>query len=141
MARPYGDDLRRILLNAYDRGEGTLSELAARYQVSAGWAWKISAQRKASGRAERVREGSGRKLRVGPEVQRQISLWFAANPDLTLTQLRLRLEGQHGIRLSTASVWNLLNRLGVRLKRSHSKPQHEIPSSVPRGAVDPPASL
>jgi transposase len=54
MAKPYGDDLRRKFLLAYDRGEDTLEELAGRFLVSVGWAKKISAQRNRSGQAERV---------------------------------------------------------------------------------------
>jgi transposase len=64
MAKSYGDDLRRKLLQAHDRGEGTLEQLAERFSVSAPWAWKISAQRKRSGQMERVeqRRGTVRKV-------------------------------------------------------------------------------
>src|SRR5271165_3301252 len=54
MAKSYADDLRRKLLQAHDRGEGTLEQLAQRFSVSVPWAWKISAQRKRSGQMERV---------------------------------------------------------------------------------------
>jgi hypothetical protein len=37
MAKPYGDDLRRKFLLAYDQGEETLGELADRFLVSVGW--------------------------------------------------------------------------------------------------------
>jgi hypothetical protein len=37
MAKPYGDDLRRKFLFAYDQGEETLEELADRFLVSVGW--------------------------------------------------------------------------------------------------------
>src|SRR5271157_1488341 len=59
MAKWYGDDLRRKLLQAHDRGEGTLEQLAVRFSVSAPWAWKISAQRKRSGQMERVEQRRG----------------------------------------------------------------------------------
>jgi transposase len=64
MAKSYGDDLRRKLLQAHDRGEGTLEQLAERFSVSAPWAWKISAQRKRTGQMERVeqRRGTVRKV-------------------------------------------------------------------------------
>src|ERR1019366_7777297 len=72
MAKPYGDDLRRKFLLASDQGEETLEELADRFLVSVGWAKKISAQRNRTGQAERVPHQPGRKLRAGPEVQRQV---------------------------------------------------------------------
>ena len=70
MGEPYGDDLRRRFLLAYDRGEETLGELAERFLVSESWAKKISAQRNRTGQAERVPHHPRRKLRVGAEAQR-----------------------------------------------------------------------
>ena len=43
MAKAYSDDLRRRVLEAHERGEGTLEELAERFSVSLGWVGKISA--------------------------------------------------------------------------------------------------
>jgi len=63
MGIPYGDDLRRNFLHAYDQGEGTLEDLSGRFFVSLGWAKKIFAQRTRSGQAERVPYHPGRKLR------------------------------------------------------------------------------
>ncbi|MGH9598624.1 MAG: hypothetical protein ACRD27_02070 [Terracidiphilus sp.] len=77
MARSYDNDLRRKYLAAYDRGEGTLGELAQRFGVSQGWGWKISAARKRSGQADRVVGRQGRRSRVTGEVQEQIRAWFA----------------------------------------------------------------
>jgi transposase len=45
MARPYADDLRRKFLAAYDQGGHSLASLAGIFQVSEGWAKKISAYR------------------------------------------------------------------------------------------------
>jgi hypothetical protein len=53
MTKSYGDDLRRKMAQAHDRGEATLEQLAVRFEVSVPWAWKISVQRKSSGQMER----------------------------------------------------------------------------------------
>jgi transposase len=45
MARPYSDDLRRKLLEAFDQGKGSLSELAEDFGVSLGWAWSQAPDR------------------------------------------------------------------------------------------------
>jgi transposase len=122
MGRPYGDDLRRKFLSAYDSGEETLSELAERFLVSVGWAKKISAQRKHTGQAERVRHGAGRKPHAGAEAQQQVRVWIAAKPDLTLAEIQGKLRHQAGVRLSVPQVWYLLRKMGLRLKKSHSTP-------------------
>ena len=117
MARCYGDDLRRKLLNAYDHGEGTLTQLAERFSVSVGWARKISSQRKRTGQAERVPHRPGRKLRAGPEAQQQVRTWFAAQPDMTLAEVQARLKSEAGVQISLPQIWFLLRRLGLRLKK------------------------
>lgn len=91
MGRPYGDDLRRKFLFAYDEGEGTLEELDERFLVSVGWAKKISAQRNRSGQAERVPHRAGRKPHAGPEAQQQVRAVLRQNsirPELTVFSLR-----------------------------------------------------
>ena len=86
MGRPYGDDLRRKFLCAYDEGEDTLEELAERFLVSVGWAKKISAQRNRTGQAERVPHRPGRKPHAGAEARQQILAWVESKPDLTLAE-------------------------------------------------------
>jgi transposase len=122
MARPYGDDLRRKFLSAYDAGEGTLEELAERFLVSLGWGKKISAQRSRSGQAERVPHHPGRKPRAGPAAQQQVRAWIAARPDLTLVEIQDRLRSEARVTLSIPQIWHLLRKLGLRLKKSHSTP-------------------
>jgi transposase len=122
MGRPYGDDLRRKFLLAYDQGESSLEQLASRFMVSVGWAKKISAQRKRSGRAERVVHQPGRKPRAGVEAQQQVIAWVAGQPDLTLAQLQAKLNSEAGVAISRGRVWYLVRKLGLRLKKSRSTP-------------------
>ena len=134
MARCYSDDLRRKLLSAYDRGEGTLTQLAARFCVSVGWARKISSQRKHTGKAERVPHRPGRKLRASEEVQQQVKAWFRAQPDLTLAEVQARLLSEAAVPLSIPQVWYLVRRLGLRLKKSHSTPPNATAKPTSGGA-------
>ncbi len=134
MAKPYGDDLRRKFLFAYDQGEETLEELADRFLVSVGWAKKISAQRKRTGQAERIPHQPGRKWRAGADAQRQVMDWVASQPDLTLAQLQAKLHSEADVSLSLGRIWHLLKKLGLRLKKSHSTPQSGIPKPTVRAA-------
>jgi len=122
MGRPYGDDLRRKFLSAYDAGEGTLQELAERFVVSVGWGKKISAQRNRSGQAERVPHQPGRKPHAGAEAQQQVRVWIAAKPDLTLAEIQGKLRSQAAVRVSIPQIWRLLRKMGLRLKKSRSTP-------------------
>ena len=122
MAKSYGDDLRRKLLQAHDRGEGTLEQLAERFSVSVPWAWKISAQRKRSGQMERVEQRRGTVRKVTAEVEQGLRGWVQAQPDLTLAELQQKLERAHHLQVSIGRLWQVLRQMGLRLKKSHSTP-------------------
>jgi transposase len=134
MGRPYGDDLRRKFLSAYDQGEDSLSQLAARFLVSASWAKKISAQRRRTGHAERVPHKPGRKPHADARAQQQVIGWVAAEPDLTLVEIQAKLDREAGVILSRGRVWFLLKKLGLRLKKSHSTPSSATQKPIESGA-------
>lgn len=127
MARAYDDDLRHKFLAAYDQGKGSLAELAGQFGVSAGWAWKISAQRKRTGEVKRLRHRPGRKPRVDAPTQQLVMLWVQVQPDLTLAEIEAKLLLEAKVKLSRGRVWYLLRKLGLRLKKSRSTPPSETP--------------
>jgi transposase len=120
MARAYDDDLRRKLLEAYDRGAGTLAELAEQFGVSTAWAWKISAARKRTGQVERVRRSAERKRRVDAESELEVLIWLEEQPDLIIDEIRARLADQLQIRIARSSVGRLLQRLKLHRKKRTS---------------------
>jgi transposase len=134
MGRPYGDDLRRKFLHAYDQGEGELADLADRFSVSLGWAKKISAQRNRTGKAERVPHRPGRKPRVGEADGKLVIGWVAAQPDLTLAEIQAKLQAEAGITLGVPRVWLLLRKLHVRLKKSRFTPRSATPKPTESSA-------
>src|ERR1019366_7595784 len=97
MAKAYSDDLRCKLLTAYDRGQGSLRELAEVFSVSYDWAKKISRQRLRSQQMERAAQSRhGIASRVTPEVEaellRQLILAFWFGP---ATAVKFGPLGQH----------------------------------------------
>jgi transposase len=134
MAKWYGDDLRRKLLQAHDRGEGTLEQLAVRFSVSAPWAWKISAQRKRSGQMERVEQRRGTVRKVTAAVERQLREWVQAQPDLTLAELQQKLEKAHHLQVSIGRLWQVLRQMDLRLKKSRSTPANATRKRTSSGA-------
>jgi transposase len=91
MAKSYGDDLRRKLLQAHDRGEDTLEQLSVRFEVSVSWAWKISAQRISSGQMERIGQQRGNRPKVTSEVEQRLRSWIEEQPGMMLAQLQEKL--------------------------------------------------
>lgn len=131
MARPYSNDLRRKLLEAYDQGKGNLSELAERFGVSLGWAWKVSAARKHTGRMERPSYRAGAKRRIDEQALAGV---LRRHADATLVELQAELESKTGLRVSTQHLWRVVKRMGFRLKKSHSTPKNGTRKRTASGA-------
>lgn len=55
--------------------------------------------------------------KVDAERRKLLLYWIANEPDLTLAQLRLRLDQQAGVAVSQVAIWRWLKRLGLRLKK------------------------
>lgn len=125
MAGAYSNDLRRKFLQAYEKGKGTLQELAERFEVSVGWAKKVSARRTRTGEIELKPWRRGPKSRVTPAVEDWLREQIRQQPDLTLMELQQRLQQARGLRLSMGRLWLALHKMGLRLKKSHSMPRNK----------------
>jgi transposase len=123
MARAYSDDLRRKFLEAHERGEGSLAELAKRFGVSEGWAEKVSAARHRTGKMERPAGGKrGRKSRITAEAIEYLRSRVKEQPDRTLVELQEDLRKSQSIEIGITWLWVVLRQMGLRLKKSHSAP-------------------
>ena len=122
MALAYSNDLRRKLLEAHEQGQGTLPELAERFRVSLGYAKKISAALRRTGRMERREQRHGRISRVTPMVQQRLRAWLREQPDRTLVELQGQMREQCGVQLGLTRLWVVLEQLKLRLKKSRSTP-------------------
>lgn len=120
MAQVYSNDLRRKLLEAHEQGRGTLEELAEEFGVSLGYAKKISAALRRTGRMERTEQRHGRINQVTPLVQERLREWLRQQPDRTLAELQRQLREQMHVSLSIPRLWVVLRQMKLRLKKSRS---------------------
>jgi transposase len=120
MPEPYSNDLRRKFFQAYDRGDGSLKELAKRFGVSEDWAKKLSARRNETGQIEIRAWRHGPQSRVTAAIRDWIERQMRRQPDLTLQELQQRLEREQRLRLSVGWIWILLRRWGLRHKKNRS---------------------
>jgi len=121
MGRAYSDDLRRKILEAHEQGEGSLRELAERFDVSVAWARSISAVFRRTGKKEKPPAGKrGRKSRITTEAIEYLRSRVKDQPDRTLAELREDLRNERNIEIGITQLWTVLRRIGLRLKKSHS---------------------
>jgi len=123
MAKAYSDDLRRRILQAYEEKEGSEPELARRFRVSLGYVKKIRQQLRRTGKMERIPHYPGRKPKFTEPVRADLRHWLQQQPDLTLMELQERLRTQARLPVSVPSLWGVLRKIGLRLKKSHSTPK------------------
>ena len=123
MAQAYSNDLRRKLLEAHEQGRGTLEELAEEFGVSLGYAKKISAALRRTGRMELTEQRHGRINQVTPLVQERLREWLRQQPDRTLAELQRQLREQRQVSLSIPRLWVVLRQMKLRLKKSRSTPR------------------
>lgn len=113
-----------------------MSQLAKRFDVSQGWAKKISAALRATGKVERTPGGPrGRTSKLTPAVRQDLRSWIGEQSDLTLAELRDRLYQQQRIQVGSTQLWTVLKAMGVRLKKSRSTPPSKTRRPVSSHAV------
>jgi len=123
MARAYSDDLRRKILEEYERGRVSLEELAQRFGVSHGYTKKIRKQQQRSGQMERTPQRYGGRRRATAEVQAQLREMMRRQPDLTLAELQDKLYENSRVQFSVSGLWRVIGRMGLRLKKSRFTPK------------------
>jgi transposase len=123
MGRAYSDDLRMRISTADERCEGSRRALAARFGVSFEYVRKIRRQRQRTGNASRLAQARyGVASRMSEAVKACLLAQVAAQADITIAELRDKIEAEQGVSASWSSVRRWVLKLGLRLKKSRSTP-------------------
>lgn len=123
MAKPYGDDLRRRILQCCEEGKQNQEEIAQRFKVSLRYVGKLVAHKRQTGQAERIPHRPGRKPKFTPPIRERLRSWLKSQPDLTLKELQKKLDQEERLHSSQYSIWTTLGKMGLRLKKSRSMPK------------------
>ena len=120
--RPYSLDLRRRVLDAWQRGEGSQRQLAKRFSVHLTFVRNLLRRYRQSGSIEPRPHGGGRRSRAEGPVLERLAQLVAERPDDTLDEHRARLAAEGGPALSRAALWRALERrkLSVKKKSLHA---------------------
>lgn len=113
--RAYSIDLRERVLLDWDAGLGTHA-VARKYRVSPEWVRKLRRQRAATGDIRPRRGQTGPKPKLAEHAERIAEL-VRESPDATLAELRQQL----GLDVSLVTLWRVLKKLGLVLKKSAAR--------------------
>lgn len=117
MAAAYSLDLRRKIVEAYERGGRSQAQVAEVFGVSQAFVEKLLRQYRQNGKLEPERKRPGRHPLIHTTACEQLQHWLAEQSDLTLAELADRLQTQCDLHVSPSCVWRLLRRLGLRRKK------------------------
>ena len=111
-------DLRERIVEAYDAKQGTREEIAQRFRVSLGMVKKLLQQRRKTKDLRPRHRYSGRKAKILPEYREKLAQLVAAQPDLTLAQIKEKLA----MACTVPAVHYALVALGLTFKKRRSTP-------------------
>ena len=106
-------DLRERIVAAYDRGDSTRAQIAARYDVSEGMVKKLLQQRRRTGDLAPRHRFSGAKPKLTLTHQLRLRRLVHDHPDMTLGELRDAL----GVACTPQAVHYVLQKMGLPLKK------------------------
>lgn len=116
-------DLRRRIVEAHERKEGTYFELAQRFGVGEATVSRLLRRQRERGSVEPEAPGGGFPPRIGQDQLPKLVELVAERPDATLEAIRDAWLRQYGGELSRSSLLRALERAGVTRKKNASAPR------------------
>jgi len=114
----YSQDLRDRVLRALARGEGP-SAIARRFEVSRFYVYQVRDREQETGVRTSFPIGGHRRSRL-EAAEAALRGWIAAEPGLTLTELRERLAAG-GIPIRIGALWHQLNKWNLTFKKNPAR--------------------
>lgn len=109
----YSQDLRQRVLDAVQRGEGSLRQIARRFVVSLSFVVRLLQLHRRTGSIAPKPHRGGHPPALSPEDMERLRELVRKQPDATLEELRQRL----GVACSTAAICRALEKLGLPRKK------------------------
>lgn len=120
--RPHSADLRQRIVTLYEQGEGSIRELAKRFQVSQDSVRLLVKQYRATGSIAPKPYAGGPQPTLQATHHEVLRELVAADNDATLVQLAQRLEHRTGMQVSGSTISRTLRKLDItRKKKSQSE--------------------
>lgn len=110
----YSLDLRRRVVAAYDRAEGSQAELAKRFRMSERTIQRLLQRRRETGSVAPKPHGGGQIAKVRGVTEDRLMRAVAETPDASLDELRDRCR----VNGSRMCIFRALKRLNITRKKS-----------------------
>jgi transposase len=115
--KAYSMDLRQRVVSAVEVGEGTIAQVAARFQVGQTFVKKMLRQWRERGDLTPRPHGGGAAASLGTQHLQKLAQQVKKEPDATLEELRQFLGETAQVRVSEATGGRALQRLPLARKK------------------------
>lgn len=123
--RAYSLDLRQKVVAAYERGDGTIDEIAALFSVGPTFVKKMLRLRREGTDLSPLPHGGGHTPKLSDKHLQLIRSELARNNDVTIEELRDSLRKKASVDVSQPTVSRALARLNLPRKKNSSRQRAE----------------
>lgn len=116
--RPYSQDLRLRVVQAYESREGSMRQLAARFRLSLSCVRDLLTRYRPTGHVAPKPHGGGSPAKHKTTGREALKTLVHATPDATLQELGAQLSTTQQVTVSPATMSRALVRLGRPRKKS-----------------------
>lgn len=124
--KPYSNDMRRKIVEAYKNGDHSLAEVANLFGISLATVKNFLRRQRETGSADALPHAGGKKPSLNEKARTSVWEAIKENNDLTLKELRRLIKGKHKKEVSLPTISRLLQTLGLPRKKSRSIRAKEI---------------
>ncbi len=115
--RPYSNDLRQKVVDAYMSKKGSMRALAVRFSVSLDFVWRLLDRYRRTGRLNPKPHGGGPPRKLSRADEQVLGQLLKAHPEATLSELNQQLKAKTGVQVSDSSIGLSLRRRGITRKK------------------------
>jgi len=113
----YSVDLRQRVVRAYEQGEGSISELAARFGVSTAFVKKLLRRWRLTGDLAPLAHGGGKPKSLTERQHQLLKRKVRGQSDISLAELQSFLDEQESVSVHVSTISRALASLGLPLKK------------------------
>src|ERR671924_2134677 len=112
----YSRDLRQRVVRARDGGM-PVAAVAARFDVSVAWVYRVLQRRRMTGSIEPRKQTKFRRRSLSTAEEARLVFLITAQPDATLAELQRALP----TRAALSTLWRTIDRLGLTVKKNGTR--------------------
>jgi transposase len=119
--RPYSIDLRERIVEAYEKAEGSVREVAVRYKVSSKTVQNYLNRKRETGSVEPRPHGGGPAPKLDDAGVQALRTVVEEKNDRTLGEIVNELDRRCNVRVGRSTVGRILERLGITRKKNATR--------------------